>query len=189
MCWSWWNSELWLQNSELKVLGVCCSVMPFLGAFFSIYLRRLWGISWSSLCSHTCVIQCSTNNSHISCNVNAVCNVFLVFCWQGFFGNSWEGKPCRVCSCEKGSCNLKQLGASSLPMYLNLETQQLRSLSEGIWQSRYLNLDLCHTAECLRGWLFWLNAILDFFSRQLHEPDQEAATWSSYLAYMTCLCL
>uniref|UniRef100_A0A8C9LCD6 Phospholipid/glycerol acyltransferase domain-containing protein n=2 Tax=Pavo cristatus TaxID=9049 RepID=A0A8C9LCD6_PAVCR len=44
------------------------------------------------------------------------------FCRQGFFGNSWEVEPCRACTCEKGSCNLKQLGASSLPVYLNLET-------------------------------------------------------------------
>lgn len=76
MCCSWWNSKLWLQNSELKVLGVC-SVMSFLGAFFSIYIGGFWCISWSSLCSHVCVIQCSTKNSHISCNVTIVCNVSL----------------------------------------------------------------------------------------------------------------
>lgn len=76
MCCSWWNSKLWLQNSGLKVLGVC-SVMSFLGAFFSIYIGGFWGISWSSLCSHVCVIQCSTKNSHISCNVTIVCNVSL----------------------------------------------------------------------------------------------------------------
>jgi len=36
------------------------------------------------------------------------------------------------------------------------------------WQPELGSLIL---VECVRGWLFWLNVILDFFCHQFLEPD------------------
>lgn len=100
------------------------------------------------------MLQCNTKILHATCNLNVVCDLHSKYSQSFSAGKTSLGCrfPRGMHICGKVPSSLKQLGASSFPIfYLNMEAQRLCNLSEGVWQSGNLNLDLCNPSWVSQG--------------------------------------
>lgn len=145
-----------------------------------------------------CMLQCNRNIFRVTCSLNVARDLHSKYIHGGFpAGKASMG--CRfphggVSICGKVPGSLKQLDAFSFPIFFLISTlrHRLCNLSEDVWWSGNLNLDLCNPSWVSQGTVVLVKCYSRFLQSSFSGARlayQKVATWSLDLAYTIWPCL